>query len=112
MLYIFFGKNDAKINLDNPLNAPQNDGAGFTGPVEVSDTTQHPAGFMLLLAAKTTGVILMKKLVELYGWYGMTAIVLAYALASFSAISASGLIYQVLNGTGALGIVFVSFAPR
>ena len=54
----------------------------------------------------------MKKLVELYGWYGMAAIVLAYALASFSAIEATGLTFQILNGTGALGIVFVSFYKK
>lgn len=37
---------------------------------------------------------------------------LAYALASFSVIEATGLIFQILNGTGALGIVFVSFYKK
>ncbi len=54
----------------------------------------------------------MKKLVELYGWYGMAAILLAYALASFAVIDARGLPFQILNGTGALGIVLVSFHRR
>jgi hypothetical protein len=54
----------------------------------------------------------MRRLIELYGWYGMTAIVLAYALASFSAINASGLTFQILNGTGALGIAVVSFHKK
>lgn len=54
----------------------------------------------------------MKRLIEIYGWYGMLAIVLAYALASFSVIQATGLIFQILNGTGALGIVFVSFYKK
>ncbi|MBN1566916.1 MAG: hypothetical protein JXA73_03660 [Acidobacteria bacterium] len=54
----------------------------------------------------------MRKLAEWYGWYGMGAIVLAYALASFSVIEATGLIFQILNGTGALGIVFVSFYKK
>ena len=54
----------------------------------------------------------MRKLVGVYGWYGMVAIVLAYALASFSVIEATGLTFQILNGTGALGIVFVSFYKR
>ncbi len=54
----------------------------------------------------------MRKLVELYGWYGMAAIVLAYALVSFSVISATGLTYQILNGTGALGIVLVSIRKK
>ncbi len=54
----------------------------------------------------------MRRLVEFYGWYGMVAIVLAYALASFSVIKATGLVFQILNGTGALGIVFVSFQKK
>lgn len=54
----------------------------------------------------------MGKLVELYGWYGMAAIVLAYALVSFSVIEASGLTFQILNGTGALGIALVSFQKK
>jgi len=54
----------------------------------------------------------MKKLIELYGWYGMAAIVLAYALASFSVIEATGLTFQILNATGALGIVLVSFSKK
>ena len=54
----------------------------------------------------------MRKLVEVYGWFGMAAIVLAYALASFSLIEATGFTFQILNGTGALGIVFVSFKNK
>jgi hypothetical protein len=49
------------------------------------------------------------KLIEAYGWYGTVAIVLAYVLVSFSIINATSIWYQVLNGTGALGIVFTSF---
>ncbi len=48
----------------------------------------------------------MKKvLVEVFGWYGVVAILLAYALVSFSYIQTSSLLYQLLNITGALGIV-------
>lgn len=50
----------------------------------------------------------MKKLLELLGWYGVGAILLAYALVSFSVLSSTGIWYQVLNGTGALGIVLGS----
>ncbi len=49
------------------------------------------------------------KIIEIYGWYGTSAIVLAYILVSFSIIDATNIWYQVLNGTGALGIVAVSF---
>jgi hypothetical protein len=54
----------------------------------------------------------MKKLVDIYGWYGMAAIIVAYALASFSVIDATGMAFQIMNGTGALGIVFVSFRNK
>jgi len=40
---------------------------------------------------------------EIIGWYGMAAILLAYALVSFSFLSASNIIYQLLNFTGAGG---------
>lgn len=51
----------------------------------------------------------MKKFIELFGWYGTVAIVLAYALVSFSVLQPTDIAYQLLNGTGALGIVLVSF---
>ncbi|MEI6042674.1 MAG: hypothetical protein WCQ00_03875 [bacterium] len=54
----------------------------------------------------------MKKFIEWYGWYGMVAIVFAYILISFSFISPNNVWYQILNGTGALGIVLVSFQKK
>ena len=54
----------------------------------------------------------MKKFIELFGWYGMVAIVTAYVLVSFSILPPTGIAYQLLNGTGALGIVLVSFHKR
>ena len=53
-----------------------------------------------------------KKLIELFGWYGTCAIVLAYVLVSFSVIPAESLQYQLLNLTGALGIAAVSFYKK
>lgn len=53
-----------------------------------------------------------KKIIEYYGWYGTVAIVLAYILVSFQFLSPTSLWYQVLNGTGALGIVLVSFNKK
>lgn len=52
----------------------------------------------------------MKKniLGEMIGWYGTITIVSAYALVSFGVMSASSLIYQMLNMTGALGIVYIA----
>lgn len=50
--------------------------------------------------------------IEIFGWYGTIAIVLAYALVSFSVLSADSIWYQLLNGTGAVGIVVVSLHKR
>ena len=54
----------------------------------------------------------MDRLIELFGWYGAVAIVLAYALVSFSILEPTNLWYQALNGSGALGIVAVSFYKK
>ena len=50
----------------------------------------------------------MKSVIEFFGWYGASAIVTAYFLVSFSIIEPANLWYQILNLTGALGIVAVS----
>lgn len=47
-------------------------------------------------------------LAEIAGWYGAVAILSAYALVSFSIISGNGLLFQLLNLTGALGILTIS----
>ncbi len=54
----------------------------------------------------------MKLFVEIFGWYGAGAIVLAYALVSFSWLSPTDFSYQLLNFTGAMGIVAISFYKR
>ncbi len=51
-------------------------------------------------------------IIEAFGWYGTVAIVLAYALVSFSLLEPTNIWYQILNGTGALGIVAVSFYKK
>lgn len=45
---------------------------------------------------------------EVAGWYGAIAILSAYTLVSFAVIEGSGLWFQVLNLTGALGIIAIS----
>ncbi len=42
----------------------------------------------------------------------MAAILLAYVLVSFKAISANGYAYQLLNLTGAIGIVTISLVKK
>ncbi|MCX6786672.1 MAG: hypothetical protein NTU85_02570 [Candidatus Kaiserbacteria bacterium] len=53
-----------------------------------------------------------KSFIEILGWYGMAAIVLAYALVSFSFLATNSIWYQLLNGTGAVGIVVVSLDKK
>ena len=47
-------------------------------------------------------------LAEMAGWYGALAILTAYILVSFGIIAPEGLIYQILNLTGALGVVIIA----
>ena len=55
----------------------------------------------------------MRKLVtEIVGWYGTAAIVGAYALTSFGLLSPSSLWYQLLNATGAAGIIAISLSKK
>ena len=49
---------------------------------------------------------------EIFGWYGAIAIILAYALLSFRVLTFNDLAYQILNGTGALGIVCISLKKK
>ena len=46
---------------------------------------------------------------EILGWYGAIAILVAYALVSFSLVTPTSLVYQLLNLTGGVGIVVNSF---
>jgi len=47
---------------------------------------------------------------ETIGWYGAVALLLAYALSTFKLLSQQTVVYQVLNLTGAVGIVYVCLA--
>ena len=49
---------------------------------------------------------------EIIGWYGTVALIGAYALISFHSVDAQSLVYQGLNITGALGIVYISFKKK
>lgn len=52
------------------------------------------------------------KIVEIVGWYGAGAILLAYALVSFGTIGPTSFPYQFLNLTGAIGIVILSVVKK
>lgn len=49
---------------------------------------------------------------EVVGWYGTVAIIGAYGLSSFGLISPHNMWYQLLNLTGALGIVVISLTKK
>jgi len=46
------------------------------------------------------------------GWYGVLAILTAYLLVSFNLIQASSLVYQLLNLTGAGGIIVEALSKK
>lgn len=49
---------------------------------------------------------------NLAGWYGVMAILLAYTLLSFKALTPDSLPYQLLNLTGALGIMYEAYYKK
>lgn len=53
-----------------------------------------------------------KVIAEIIGWYGTVAILLAYALVSFKVLSSDSYLYQILNLTGAAGIVTISIVKK
>lgn len=53
-----------------------------------------------------------KKISDFFGWYGMIAILVAYALISFSILESNNIWYQVLNVTGGLGLALISFRQK
>jgi hypothetical protein len=48
----------------------------------------------------------------LFAWYGVAAILVAYALVSFDLLDSDSLTYQLLNATGAAGVMIISFVRR
>jgi hypothetical protein len=47
----------------------------------------------------------MQKFIQVIGWYGVVAIILAFALISFSVVEVKSFWYIFLNITGAIGIM-------
>jgi len=45
------------------------------------------------------------KLKQLIGWYGVVAIVIAFTLLNVGILGTDSLVYQLLNLTGAIGII-------
>ncbi len=53
-----------------------------------------------------------KKTLQFVGWYGVLAILAAYALVTFSVIHVKSSPYQILNLTGALGLVLEATSKK
>lgn len=51
-------------------------------------------------------------MLEFIGWYGVVAIVGAYALNSFDLIESNSISYQLLNLSGAIGVLSISFVKQ
>jgi hypothetical protein len=54
----------------------------------------------------------MTLFINALGWYGVIAIVGAYALANFDVIGVHDLSYQLLNLTGSIGILIEAFSKK
>jgi len=54
----------------------------------------------------------MNQTKNIIGWYGVMAILLAYALLSFKVIDSNMLVYQLLNLTGAAGLIAEAAAKK
>jgi hypothetical protein len=52
-----------------------------------------------------------KRWIQIFGWYGVVALPLAYGLLSLGHLD-NGLIYQMLNLTGAAGVGIAAFEKR
>lgn len=53
-----------------------------------------------------------KFIIEGLGWYGVVAILSAYGLLSFGYLQADALVYQLLNATGAIGIMIDAYYAK
>ena len=52
------------------------------------------------------------KTAEIFGWYGMIAILIAYGLGSFNIIDVDSLIYQILNISGSIGLIIIAVSKN
>lgn len=57
-------------------------------------------------------VMANKKLIEIFGWYGITAVLVAYSLITLKILLSHSLIYLILNLTGAAGILTHSYLKK
>jgi hypothetical protein len=53
-----------------------------------------------------------KKLIDIVGWYGVAAILAAYAFLNFELMNVRDISYQLLNLTGAFGIILEAWYKK
>ena len=53
-----------------------------------------------------------RAVVEILGWYGLIAVVIAYGTVSLSFVSPTSYAYQFLNLSGAVGLGLLAFVKR
>jgi len=52
------------------------------------------------------------KTISVIGWYGVLAILVAYTLVTFNVVVAKSYVYQLLNLTGAAGLVIEATSKK
>lgn len=62
--------------------------------------------------AKKQALKLNTVFAETAGWYGAIAIISAYALVSFDVVTSDSLPFQLLNLTGAMGVMIIAVHKR
>jgi hypothetical protein len=53
-----------------------------------------------------------ERLTEFLGWYGVVAIIVAYALLSFGVVESVSATYHIINLSGGIGIMIDAYADK
>lgn len=54
----------------------------------------------------------VSKILEMIGWYGPLAFIVGFALVSYGTIEGRSYAFQLLNLTGGISLVLISFAKK
>jgi len=66
----------------------------------------------MLVSTSPRGNRIRRVAVEVFGWYGLAAVVIAYGSVSFGLITPKGYPYQLLNLSSAIGLGLVAFGKK
>lgn len=70
-------------------------------------SARGPLRIRASMATKNTTIFL-----EIFGWFGMIAVLGAYALVSFGLTSGESLLFQLLNFTGSVALAIITIKKR